>query len=260
MGITLGLQLSWRWRKVVELEYAQAIDTQLVAAPDELKRAGEHDVRLLKACRSQVGPEDKTKLMESMRRALKESVAFFSSRNKGAIEQWAFSEVLRNLGVTFQSDEIIVTSPGQDPPDIIFRHDSFEVKEILDPGRRRHDEYKHALSKALATNDPIELFEYAGINDITPIEIANVILSELKGNLANKYEPRFRTSLNVLFYVDLVHRTLKTGPMPNPADFSNLGWRSVSVLIGWGALVYFADSYAPEFLRVKAGTVSERNF
>jgi len=44
MGITLGLQLSWRWRKVVELEYAQAIDTQLVAAPDELKRAGEHDV------------------------------------------------------------------------------------------------------------------------------------------------------------------------------------------------------------------------
>ena len=207
-----------------------------------------------------MSPEDNKNLMKYMRGALKESVAFFSSGNKGAIEQWAFTEFLRNLGVTFQSDEITVTPPGQDPPDIMFRHASFEVKEVLDPGRRRHDEYKRAFAKALAANDPIELFENAGVEDITPIEIATLILSQLEGNLAAKYEPRFRASLNVLFYVDLVHRTLKAGPMPNPADFSNLGWRSVSVLIGWGALVYFADSHAPGFLRVKAGTISERNF
>src|SRR5262249_3318362 len=101
--------------------------------------------------------------MEYIRGALKESVAFFSSGNKGAIEQWAFTEFLRNLGVTFQEDEITVIPPGQDPPDIIFRHASFEVKEVLDPGRRRHDEYKQALSKAIAANDPIELIESATV-------------------------------------------------------------------------------------------------
>jgi hypothetical protein len=187
-------------------------------------------------------------------------VAFFSSGNKGPIERWSFTEFLRNLGLAFQSDEITVTSPGQDPPDIVFRHASFEVKEILDPNRRRHDEYKQALSKAIAANDPLELFENADVEDITPLEIATLILSQLKEDLADKYERRFRASLNLLFYVNLVHHSLKAGPMPNPADFSNLGWRSVSVLIGWGALVYFADSYAPEFLRVKVGTVSERHF
>ena len=195
-----------------------------------------------------------------MRGALKESVAFFSSSNKGAIERWAFTEFLRNLGLAFQSDEITVTSPGQDPPDIVFRHDSFEVKEILDPDRRRHDEYKQALSKAIAANDPIELFETADVEDITPLDIATLILSELKGDLADKYEPGFRASLNLLFYINLAHHSLKAGPMPNPADFYHLGWRSVSVLIAWGTLVYFADSYAPEFLRAKVGTVSERDF
>ncbi|MGB7951406.1 MAG: DUF1780 domain-containing protein [Candidatus Binatia bacterium] len=82
-------------------------------------------------------PKDKKKLLEHMRGALKESVKFFSSGNKGAIEEWVCTEFLRNLGVVFQEDEVIVTPPGQDPPGIIFRHTLFEVKEVLDLGRRR---------------------------------------------------------------------------------------------------------------------------
>lgn len=75
--------------------------------------------------------------------------------------------------------EVTVASPGRDLPDIIFRHASFELKEVLDPDRRRRDEYKRALSKTLAANDPIELFKTAGIEDITPIEIVTLILSQL---------------------------------------------------------------------------------
>ena len=69
-------------------------------------------------------PKDKKKLLKHMRGALKESVKFFSSGNKGAIEHWACREFLHNLGVVFQEGEV---TAGQDPPDIIFRHAPFEV-------------------------------------------------------------------------------------------------------------------------------------
>jgi Putative endonuclease, protein of unknown function (DUF1780) len=80
--------------------------------------------------------------------AVKESIHFFSSANKGAIERWACTEFLKNIDIDFQPDEVV--PQAYDPPDFIFRNASFEVKEILDRGRRRHDEYKDALSNAQA--------------------------------------------------------------------------------------------------------------
>jgi hypothetical protein len=41
--------------------------------------------------------QTKRKLLEYQRKALKDSVAFFSPRSKGAIERWAFPEFLANL-------------------------------------------------------------------------------------------------------------------------------------------------------------------
>ena len=74
------------------------------------------------------------------RRALKESVDFFASKNKIEREKMVVAETLTNLGVNYSEDEL---SPVSDePPDIRFQDAEFEIKEIMDPDRRRHLEYK----------------------------------------------------------------------------------------------------------------------
>jgi putative endonuclease (uncharacterized protein DUF1780) len=68
-----------------------------------------------------------------------------------------------------------------------------------------------------------------------------------------------RWRLDLLFYVNLAHHFLKnTGPMPDSEAFATFGFRSISVLIGWAALVLCASSRAPEFLREKVGKVTVR--
>ncbi len=72
--------------------------------------------------------------------AREEAVRFFSSASKSERELWVAKEFLENLGAEFSDDELIV--PENDPPDVVFRDVLFEVKEILDQGRRRHAEFK----------------------------------------------------------------------------------------------------------------------
>lgn len=191
--------------------------------------------------------------------AVKKSIDFFSSPNKGVIERWACTEFLNNIGLGFQPDEVVLQL--DDPPDVIFRNTSFEVKEILDRGRRRHDEYKDALSNAHAAKTEADLhaalLKVVTPEDITPQEIGNLISAELTELVTKKYvDAQFRGTLNLLFYVDFLRHTLKLGPMPDPIAFSTFGFRSISVLMGWSALVYCAALNAPDFLLKKVGTVT----
>jgi hypothetical protein len=83
--------------------------------------------------------------------ALEESVEFFSAKNKTEREIWVAESFIQNLNIGYEESEFY--SPEKDPPDVVFRDLAFEVKEILDPGRRRHDEYKEELENARkATN------------------------------------------------------------------------------------------------------------
>lgn len=74
--------------------------------------------------------------IDDRRRALKESIAYFSTKNKAERERWVCLELVQNLGIAYDETEIV--SPENDPPDVIFRDARFEVKEILDQGRKRH--------------------------------------------------------------------------------------------------------------------------
>ena len=132
--------------------------------------------------------------------AVKDSIDFFSSANKGAIEQWACTEFLKNIGLNFQPDEVVLQA--DDPPDVIFRNASFEIKEILDRGRRRHDEYKDALSNAQAAKTEADLhaalLKVVTPENITPLEIGNLISAELTELVSKKYVgAQFRGTLNL---------------------------------------------------------------
>jgi hypothetical protein len=189
--------------------------------------------------------------------SLEASVEYFSSANKGALEQWVCTQFLANIGLDFDPNGVVLQV--DDPPDVIFRNAGFEVKEILDPGRRRHDEYKEALSKARAGAQPANLIQVFTPEVMDPRQVGDLALEEL-GKLVSKYEPRFQATLNLVLYVDLLRRVLEPGPMPAPEPFAAFGWRSVSVLMGWGALVFWASETAPDFLRANVGTVTLRRF
>jgi len=193
--------------------------------------------------------------IDDRRRALKESITYFSAKNKAERERWVCLELAQNLGIAFDETEIV--SPENDPPDVIFRDTRFEIKEILDQGRRRHAEYKAALQKALTITDPQDLLELYTPKDITPIQIGERVRTELR-DLQHHYPRAVCEGTDLLFYVNLEEHHLKIGLMPAASDFDSFGWRSISAVLGWGALVFFAAPNAPAFLYAKAGTATLR--
>lgn len=194
--------------------------------------------------------------VEGRRRALSESVEYFSAKNKIERERWVCVEFLKNLGVLFEDKDVLPWS--DEPPDVVFRDARFEIKEILDPGRLRHAEYKLDLEKAQAATKPEDFLEPFTPLDITPLQIVDRLRPELEG-LALHYAPSARARMDLLFYVNLQDHFLLKGPMPEAAKFAAYGWRSISVLKGWGALVFFAAAGAPLFLQSSAGTLLQRN-
>ena len=195
--------------------------------------------------------------LEDRRRALEKSVEYFSAKNKPERERWVCHEFILNIGLTYNDSEVI--TPADEPPDVVFRDCRFEIKEILDSGRRRHAEYKASLQKALKTTDPKDLLEMYTPQDITPQQIGDRILKQLNA-LENHYAPAARRSLDILFYINLEKHLLKAGPMPPATEFALYGWRSVSAIMGLGTLIMFVASDAPSFLASNVGALIQRKF
>ncbi len=172
---------------------------------------------------------------------------FFSSASKSERELWVAKEFLENLGAEFSDDELIV--PENDPPDVVFRDVLFEVKEILDQGRRRHAEFKESLRKAKAAKSIDELFEQSTPRDITYTEIYALVLEQASELAGSKYPLAVRQQLDLLFYVNLedVYGYVAS-PLPPPDAMRALGWRSVSFLAGKISCVTAARTNAPNFL------------
>jgi hypothetical protein len=195
--------------------------------------------------------------LEDRRCALRESIQYFSTKNKPERERWVCREFIQNLGLKCSDAEIV--TPDDEPPDVVFRDCRFEIKELLDPGRRRHAEYKAALKKALVAADPQDLLEQFTPRDIAPQQIGDRILADLN-DLQDHYAPAARRQLDILFYVNLQQHFLKAGTMPPGAAFAQHGWRSVSAIMGWGSLVLFAAPDAPSLLVSKVGSLTQRKF
>jgi hypothetical protein len=199
--------------------------------------------------------EWKERLLKDMREGLQQSIAHFSSSDKAERERWICRAFLYNLN--FRPWQKSFKSVIDDPPDVIYRSASFEVKEILDKGRKRHDEYRASLKKAQKATEPSDLMEPYFSVEITPQQVGDLLFPQLEA-LKGKYPRRLISSLDLLFYINLIHTHLKRGDMPPSEAFSDFGWRSVSAVFGWWALVFCADSTAPHFIRDYAGVASFR--
>ena len=183
--------------------------------------------------------------LNEIKLSLKEAVEFFSPPKKQERERWVCKQFLTYLGIAFDLNEII---PADDPPDVLFRDASFEIKLVLDPWRKMHDDYKSAYKKSLTMMNPAELLEPYSPQDITPLQIGELIIAKLNEMV---YDKGFKEKTDILFYVNKQDVLFKDGPLPAPQTFSIYGWRSVSVLEGNHALVLYARTDGPTFLTNK---------
>lgn len=199
---------------------------------------------------------DDEECLEVQRKKRAEPVEFFQSENKVKRECWVVRTFLINLGLSFSDDELIL---AQDPPDVQFRDANFEIKEILDEGRRRHQEYKERLSEATRATAPISSVRPVAFNELTISEVYDRTFQEAEKLATKKYPLEVRRNLDLLFYVNLIHTfEFVETPFPNVAALSLLGWRSVSFVKGDRSCVLMATSDAPIFIREMVGRVVHR--
>lgn len=159
----------------------------------------------------------------------------------------------------FGADESEVFSLADDPPDVIFRSARFEVKEIMDVGRRRHDEAKAARAHADANGGRSRTVHFTP-KDLTPQGVANLVVQALDDLAAKgRYTDEQRLKMDLLFYVNRLNHWFKDGDMPDAAAFESYGWRSVSAVVSTQhSLVFYANADAPQFLIENIGVVRHR--
>lgn len=193
--------------------------------------------------------------INKLRRNTEDSITFFSNSMKHERERSICAAFLRCLGVEFLADEIVAEK--NDPPDVIFRHANFEIRELYKVGRRRHDEYRERLK---------ELEQAATIDDVLipmkwPNSISyNFIFSNIASALsikAEKYGFKKCSSLDALIYVSLPHKFLdRESETPPFYNIKAQGWRSVSFVIPPYSHVVYCKESTPEFLTKFEGKTS----
>jgi len=196
-------------------------------------------------------PDADEEFLEALRRGLRESVAFWSPDKKLERETYTAQTLLRHLGVEHSEAEI--TPEPAEPPDMNFRDARFDIKEMLDHDRKRHDEYRKKLEKALTAKTPGELMEQYTPQDLTFQEIGDRVMPILR-DAATHYAPKVIEQLDLLVYVNLLKRIVDLdSPVPDSSHFSQFGWRSISIVNSSVACVLYARPDAPAFLRSHVG-------
>ncbi len=190
--------------------------------------------------------------------ALEELVRYFSSSYKSERERWVVEALLENMNIAHEQGD--VNTSDQDPPDVVALGAKFEIKEILNPGRRRHEEYKQELERAREAKTAEDLLTRFTPVDSSITEIFDLCCTEIKA-LEEKYPPSVRASLDLLFYVNLQHvMKVNENPFPDCSLMNSAGWRSVSFVKGQIASCFYAAPKAPSWLQDMVGHVSHKRF
>jgi Putative endonuclease, protein of unknown function (DUF1780) len=177
----------------------------------------------------------------------KKAVEHFSNDNKKNREIHIVRFFLEILHVNFQEKELIPVP--DDPPDVSFRDAHFEVKEILEKNRRRHQECKEALKRATVKTGK-ELCEDYETRTVSLDEIVKRIEETVRKE-RNLCSTVCKNS-DLLLYVCLDSFRYKLEPYRVPEHWKN--WRSISICTNSKlVLVMFADQSAPDFIRSHIG-------
>jgi len=180
-----------------------------------------------------------------------DTLHYLSDKCKPERERAVVRAFLRCIGVTFAENEIV--APSSEPADVSFREARFQVREILEQGRRRGDEWK-LKAQSQSIDDVL-----VPLKRPTPIsmEELTVIITQALDAKASRYGRSQCSRLDALVYVNLTWtRVLRPDTAPgNTAGLAAQAWRSVSLVFPPYGIVISATSDASGFLQQLPGSV-----
>lgn len=180
----------------------------------------------------------------------------FSRKFKNWREWRNTVDFLTNLHIGVDDSQVFC-SP-QDPPDVFYQDAAFEVKEIMDEGRRRHKEAKQARNNSLHGNGKSYIKSRFAI-DLFPADAAQLVLKHLN-SINSRYLPGMKERTDILFYINKINHWFDDGPVPSNELFEPYGWRSVSaVIFNNVSIVFQTSNSAPQFLRDNLGKARLRS-
>lgn len=182
----------------------------------------------------------------------KEALHFFSNENKLEREKYLVRQLLEAIKVGFKEDELL---DAEEPVDIAFRDCNFQVKEILNDGRRRYDEFRESLEKAEKAESWDDLLEPYTPRDLPMSEIVRLTLERAESLAGRKYGPKEVAALDLLCYCNFcdVCEIRSEFDLPKHAAF-----RSISVVSNRFRLVIYAGDTAPDVLANSVGILRAR--
>ena len=188
---------------------------------------------------------------------IQESIAFFSNPHKRQRDLWVAKHFLRGYLPAQNLEDVVI--PNSDPPDIVFRDMNFEVKEVLDPGRRRHDELREQLEKARWARKYADFLSVGGsIRKCTTAMVQQRLKDEV-GKLSKKYARGVQESTDLLFYVNPRSAQYVHALDELASEWGEFDFRSVSFIFHRNSLVICAKHDAPVLLRENVGKLIVRS-
>lgn len=184
---------------------------------------------------------------------------FYSNPGKARREAWVLESFLELLGIPFKAGDF---KPDiEEPGDLGFNGGNFQIKELLDEGRKRTDEVKEALEKARQIEDD-EIVTVSSFEPefLTMPQLVKHLVPKMLENIEDYYGCNADTT-DLLFYANLrrvfIEETAcKCVDIELPPALR--AWRSVSITSGETAAVLFASAGAPAFVRDARGKVHSR--
>jgi len=185
---------------------------------------------------------------------IKEARHFLSNACKRDREVWVVAHFLSQPHIKASEGEIQPSS--DEPADVVYREAGFQVKEILDEGRKRGDEYKESLRKAENATSASEFLEEYRPKKTGCRDLVHVVAKEAR-KWTCKYGPSEAAFVDLLWYFNLqdTHIVRDELPEDDPHLVVMKEWRSVSVCAGDCALVLGVSEHAPSFLKEAKGKI-----
>lgn len=185
-----------------------------------------------------------------------QAIRDLGNKGKKDMEVLTVCAFLRCINQPFEESSV---KPESDLfPDVRYGDVSFEVKELMDEGRRRLDEYKRdleAIKRATCMRDLMEHY--------TPVEnsIHDIVekIQKKVDEVSHHYSDEARKSTNLLVYFNLLDVIVPTSQQAGEIHFNRQNWISVSVVGSSWALVVAAEQEAPLFIRDNLN-VFQRNY
>ncbi len=187
-----------------------------------------------------------TEYLEKLRKHASDTRAFLGNKAKPERERSVCRAFLRAIGIAFEEYELI--APTVEPVDVAFRTARFQIREILEPNRRRGDDWKEKEKKYAEASSLNKLMEPYSPPTSVELQILVPEIVEALSEKAQKYGAGCN-DIDALVYVNLKDQFLAAdSDLPNLDELQSQGWRSVSFVFSPYGVILFSASTAPDFL------------